>query len=315
MELYINALAHYLPDNRVPNSYFKDVNGLDDEWIRTRTGISTRSKAGENENTNTMAMEAVKRLHETLPYPIEEVDLIVAATYSPHDTVATAAHMIQRHFKARAARCLTVSAACSSFINAMEIVEGYFAMNKATKAIVVASEHNTEYSNETCPQSGHLWGDGSVAIAISTIPEGEKAARILNIFTRGLGHIGKADTAVYLRPHHGGIGMPEGRDVFINACCLFQDHGGITLGDGCQIGHNVDYATLYHGLAPEDRHKTYPAPVILGRNVWVGSNSTILQGVTIGDNAVVAAGAVVTKDVPADAIVGGVPAKVIKYIR
>ena len=106
MELYINAFAHYLPDNRVPNSYFKDVNGLDDEWIRTRTGISTRSKAGENENTNTMALEAVKRLHEKLPFPIEEVDLIVAATYSPHDTVATAAHMIQRHFKARAARCL-----------------------------------------------------------------------------------------------------------------------------------------------------------------------------------------------------------------
>ena len=84
MELYINAFAHYLPDDRVPNSYFKDVNGLDDEWIRTRTGISTRSKAGENENTNTMALEAVKRLNEKLPFPIEEVDLIVAATYSPH---------------------------------------------------------------------------------------------------------------------------------------------------------------------------------------------------------------------------------------
>ena len=82
MELYINAFAHYLPENRVPNSYFKEVNGLDDEWIRTRTGISTRSKAGENENTNTMALEAVKRLNEKLPFPIEEVDLIVAATYS-----------------------------------------------------------------------------------------------------------------------------------------------------------------------------------------------------------------------------------------
>ena len=83
------------------------------------------------------------------------------------------------------------------------------------------------------------------------------------------------------------------------------------------FGKNIEivFATLNHGLAPEDRHTTYPAPVILGRNVWVGSNSTILQGVTIGDNAVVAAGAVVTKDVPANAIVGGVPAKVIKYIR
>ena len=102
-----------------------------------------------------------------------------------------------------------------------------------------------------------------------------------------------------------GKNIEIGNDVFINACCHFQDHGGITLGDGCQIGHNVVFATLNHGLAPEDRHTTYPAPIILGRNVWVGSNSTILQGVTIGDNAVVAAGAVVTKDVPADAIVGG----------
>ena len=105
-----------------------------------------------------------------------------------------------------------------------------------------------------------------------------------------------------------------GENVFINACCHFQDHGGVTLGDGCQIGHNVVFATLNHGIEPENSRFTYPAPIVLGRNVWVGSNSTILQGVTIGDNSVVAAGAVVTKDVPADTIVGGVPARVIKHI-
>ncbi len=105
-----------------------------------------------------------------------------------------------------------------------------------------------------------------------------------------------------------------GENVFINACCHFQDHGGVTLGDGCQIGHNVVFATLNHGIEPENRRFTYPAPIVLGRNVWVGSNATILQGVTIGDNSVVAAGAVVTKDVPADTIVGGVPARVIKHI-
>lgn len=105
-----------------------------------------------------------------------------------------------------------------------------------------------------------------------------------------------------------------GRDVFINACCHFQDHGGVTLGDGCQIGHNVVFATLNHGMAPEDRHTTYPAPIVLGKNVWVGSNATILSGVTIGDNAIVAAGAVVTKDVAAGVIVGGVPAKFIRNI-
>ena len=112
-----------------------------------------------------------------------------------------------------------------------------------------------------------------------------------------------------------GKNITVGENVFINACCHFQDHGGITIGDGCQIGHNVVFATLNHGLVPEDRKTTYPAPLRLGKNVWVGSNSTILQGVTIGDNAVVAAGAVVTKDVEANAVVGGVPARFIRYIK
>lgn len=111
-----------------------------------------------------------------------------------------------------------------------------------------------------------------------------------------------------------GKNIHVGEDVFINACCHFQDHGGVTLGDGCQIGHNVVFATLNHGLQPLERRITYPAPIILGRNVWIGSNSTILQGVTIGDNAVVAAGAVVNKDVEQGSIVGGVPARFIRRI-
>ena len=112
-----------------------------------------------------------------------------------------------------------------------------------------------------------------------------------------------------------GKNIAIGENVFINACCHFQDHGGVVIGDGSQIGHNVVFATLNHGLSPEDRKHTYPAPIVLGRNVWVGSNSTILQGVTIGDNAVVAAGSVVTKDVAANTVVGGVPAKAIKEIK
>lgn len=112
-----------------------------------------------------------------------------------------------------------------------------------------------------------------------------------------------------------GKNIHVGKDVFINACCHFQDHGGVTIGDGCQIGHNVVFATLNHGLAPEDRKSTYPAPIVLGQNVWVGSNATILQGVTIGDNSVVAAGAVVTSDVPDNVVVAGIPAKIIKRIN
>lgn len=111
-----------------------------------------------------------------------------------------------------------------------------------------------------------------------------------------------------------GKNIHVGKNVFINACCHFQDHGGVFIGNGCQIGHNVVFATLNHGLPPETRRHTFPAPIVLGKNVWIGSNATVLQGVTIGDNAVVGAGAVVTKDVAANTVVGGVPAKFIKYI-
>ena len=111
-----------------------------------------------------------------------------------------------------------------------------------------------------------------------------------------------------------GKNITVGEGVFINACCHFQDHGGVIIGDGCQIGHNVVFATLNHGLPPEERQTTYPAPIVLGRNVWVGSNATILPGMTIGDNAVVGAGAVVTKDVEANTIVGGVNRTAVHYV-
>lgn len=105
-----------------------------------------------------------------------------------------------------------------------------------------------------------------------------------------------------------------GKNVFINSCCNFQDQGGITIKDGALIGHKVVLATINHGYAPEKRQLNYPAPIVIGQNVWVGSNATILQGVTIGDDAIIAAGAVVTKDVVPGTIVGGVPAKFIKTV-
>lgn len=112
-----------------------------------------------------------------------------------------------------------------------------------------------------------------------------------------------------------GKNITIGHHVFINACCHFQDHGGVTLGDNCLVGHNVVFATLNHGIAPDARTSMHPAPIVVGRNVWIGSNSTILQGVTIGDNAIIAAGSVVTKDVAANTIVGGVPAKLLRAIE
>lgn len=112
-----------------------------------------------------------------------------------------------------------------------------------------------------------------------------------------------------------GKNIHVGKNVFINAGCQFQDQGGITIGDDTLIGHNVVLATLNHGFEPARRKDLLPAPIVIGRKVWIGSNATVLPGVTIGDHSIVAAGAVVNRDVPPDVIVGGVPAKVIKHLE
>lgn len=106
-----------------------------------------------------------------------------------------------------------------------------------------------------------------------------------------------------------GKNIKIGRNVFINSGCRFQDQGGITIGDGSLIGHNVVLATINHDYNPKKRGTMYLKPIVLEENSWIGSNATILSGITIGENSIVAAGSVVTKDVPANTIVAGNPAK------
>lgn len=112
-----------------------------------------------------------------------------------------------------------------------------------------------------------------------------------------------------------GKNISVGKNVFINSGCRFQDQGGIIIGDGVLIGHNVVLATLNHDIDPRKRSNLHPAPIVVGKNVWIGANATVVPGVTIDDGAIIAAGAVVTKDVPPNVIVGGVPAKIIKKIE
>lgn len=111
-----------------------------------------------------------------------------------------------------------------------------------------------------------------------------------------------------------GRNISVGKNVFINAGCNFQDQGGITVGDGALLGHRVILATLNHDFSPARRGTVHPAPIVIGKKVWIGSGAIILQGVTIGDNAVIAAGAVVTKDVPANGIAAGIPARLVRMI-
>lgn len=105
-----------------------------------------------------------------------------------------------------------------------------------------------------------------------------------------------------------------GKNVFINFDCVFLDLGGITIEDNVLIAPKVSLLSEGHPVAPEHRHSLIVAPILIKKNAWIGAGSIILQGVTIGENAIVAAGSVVSKDVPDNAIVGGIPAKIIKEI-
>jgi acetyltransferase-like isoleucine patch superfamily enzyme len=105
-----------------------------------------------------------------------------------------------------------------------------------------------------------------------------------------------------------------GKNVFINFDCVFLDFGGITIEDGVFIAPKVSLLTEGHPLAAASRHSLTVAPIHIKANAWIGASATILQGVTIGENAVVATGAVVSKDVPDNTVVGGIPAKIIKTL-
>lgn len=215
--MYINAIGHYIPGKRISNAYFKELNGLDPEWIMQRTGIESRSRCEEGETVDTMAFQAVDDAIQRLPYSIKDVDLIVAAHYCAYDTVATVAHRVQRRYEIAGAKALYVSSACSSFVNGLEVVEGYFAMGKAKKALLICSEQNSYYSNDSDTKAGHLWGDAAVAYFLSAERVSDNDIEILSVFTEGEGHIGKGPDGVMLRPKEFGIAMPEGRDVFLYA--------------------------------------------------------------------------------------------------
>ena len=217
--MYLHHVAAYLPEAVVTNAHFTRLNGLASEWIIERTGIQERRKAAPGENANTMAIEATRAVLATAPsFAQESIDLVVAGTYTPHDTIFTAAHAVQRYLDINEIPTVSISSACSSLLNAVEIVEGYFAMGKATRAIVIVTEHNTAYNNEEDTMAGHLWGDGAAALLISKERISPDDLHIAEVITGGAAPVGKADEAVTLKPVDKGIVMPFGRDVFQQAC-------------------------------------------------------------------------------------------------
>lgn len=216
--MIINYINSYIPEIIVPNDFFTDNYDISDEVIISKCGIKQRRRTRPEENTNSMAIEAVKKVLFESPLSLNEIDLIIGATYTPYDTVGTLAHAVQNQFNIANAKCFTVDSACSSFINALEMVDCYFANNKASKALIIVSENNSVYNDYSDEKSGFLWGDGAAAVVLSNERHSDEDVEVIDINTTGLGNIGKSIEGVYLRPGNGGIKMPFGKDVFQFAC-------------------------------------------------------------------------------------------------
>ncbi|MFH6971244.1 sugar O-acetyltransferase [Flavobacterium petrolei] len=124
------------------------------------------------------------------------------------------------------------------------------------------------------------------------------------------------DTFFMIPPFYSDFGenIHIGKNVFVNHACTFMDRGGITVEDNVLIGPKANLITTNHPINPSERRATISQPIVIKKGAWIGVGATILPGVTIGENSIVAAGAVVSKDVPDNTIVGGIPAKFIKSI-
>src|ERR1700719_3701816 len=125
------------------------------------------------------------------------------------------------------------------------------------------------------------------------------------------------DSFLWIPPFYttGGVDISIGRNVFINQNCTFYDLGGLDISDDVMIGPNVILITTGHPLEPSQRRAaTTGKPIVIEKGVWIAAGAIIIGGVTVGEHSVVAAGSVVTKDVPANSLVGGNPARVIRSI-
>ena len=145
----------------------------------------------------------------------------------------------------------------------------------------------------------------------------DDVARVREIFSELTGR-SVDDSFTLIPPFYTAYGLDirVGRRVFINQCCTLYDMGGVNIADLVMIGPNVNIITTGHPLPPSERRAYVEAkPIFIEQNVWIATGATIIGGVTVGENSVVAAGAVVTKDVPPNSLVAGVPARVIRSLK
>jgi acetyltransferase-like isoleucine patch superfamily enzyme len=183
----------------------------------------------------------------------------------------------------------------------------------------MSNEHGTKIIHRRTPESAAMLANVKRAMAITAKLNRltfNDADEVRALFSELIGK--KVDDSFLLIPPFytaGGDEIRVGRNVFVNQNCTFYDLGGLDIGDDVLIGPNVSLITAGHPVEPAQRRAvTIGKPIVIERNVWIAAGAIIIGGVTVGENSVVAAGSVVTKDVPRNTLVGGNPARVIRSI-
>jgi len=182
----------------------------------------------------------------------------------------------------------------------------------------MSNEDRTRIIHRRTPESAAMVANVKRAMAITAALNRltfDDADEIRALFSELIGR--KVDESFLLIPPFytaGGDEIRVGRNVFVNQNCTFYDLGGLDIADDVLIGPNVSLITAGHPLEPSQRRTTIGKPIAIEKNVWIAAGATIIGGVTVGENAVVAAGSVVTRDVPPNTLVGGNPARVIRSI-
>jgi len=144
--------------------------------------------------------------------------------------------------------------------------------------------------------------------------ENDKKQQLLQKMFASIGEGCHIETPMHA--NWGGKHVHFGSGVYANSNLTLVDDGHIYVGDHTMIAPNVVIATAGHPILPilREHHYVYAIDVHIGKNVWIGSNVSILPGVNIGDNSVIGAGSVVTSDIPANVVAYGIPCKVIREI-
>jgi acetyltransferase-like isoleucine patch superfamily enzyme len=183
----------------------------------------------------------------------------------------------------------------------------------------MANDDRTKTIPRRTPESAAMSANVKRAMAITATLNRltfNDADKVRALFSDLIGK--KVDDSFLLIPPFytaGGVDISVGRNVFVNQNCTFYDLGGLDIADDVMIGPNVSIITTGHPIEPSQRRALVIAkPIVIERNVWIAAGATIIGGVTVGENSVVAAGSVVTKDVPPNTLVGGNPARVIRLI-